>query len=268
MLAGVRESRYIAWRLFVKDLRTEYSKSVLGVVWDFIDPLVLALIFWGLWRIGIIRVTGLAIPYPLFIVYGFLLYQTFVDSVLMPMFIQERSRALMAHVKLRPESMLLAVVYRVLFNHAIRAVILLGFTAFILRPAWLGGDAGIPFSPLGFALFILGSPLLILTGMAYGLVLAPFHMIYGDVGRATQIFLNPLRYASPVMYQFPNAAVHYWMMTINPIAAVLDCLRSLATAGHATWLPQLGAWTACHVLLFLAGWLLYHLSVPIVGQRY
>ncbi len=59
MWAGLVESRYIAWRLFVKDLRAEYSKSVLGVVWDFVDPLVLALIFWCLWLIGIIRVTNL-----------------------------------------------------------------------------------------------------------------------------------------------------------------------------------------------------------------
>ncbi|MCE5231169.1 ABC transporter permease [bacterium] len=269
MWVGVRESRYIAWRLFVKDLKSEYSRSVFGVVWDFVDPLVLALIFYALWLVGIIRVTNLAIPYPLFIVFGFLLYQTFVEAVLMPMFIQERSRALMAHVKLRPESMILAVIYRLLFNHGIRVMILLGFAMFLLRPAWLGGSAAGPhFSVVGFLTFIACSPLLILAGMSVGLVLAPFHMIYGDVGRGTQIILNPLRYASPVMYQIPNLTWQFWLMTLNPIAAILDSLRSVATVGQFTWMPQMGAWVGIQLAVFLVGWFIYHLAVPVVGQRY
>lgn len=269
MVRGLAESRYIAWRLFVKDLRSEYSKSVLGVVWDFVDPLVLALIFWALWLIGIINVHNLPIPYPLFIVYGFLLYQTFAEAVLQPMFIQERSRALMAHVKLRPESMILAVIYRLLFNHAIRVVIMLGFTLVLLRPAWIGGAPDGPsFSLSGFLLFIGCSPLLMLAGMSIGLLLAPFHMIYGDVGRGAQIILNPLRYASPVMYQIPNLTWQWWLMTLNPIAAILDSLRSLATLNHFTWLPQMWTWVAIQAVVFLFAWFVYHLAVPVVGQRY
>lgn len=269
MWTGLVESRYIAWRLFVKDLRAEYSKSVLGVVWDFVDPLVLALIFWCLWLIGIIRVTNLPIPYPLFIVYGFLLYQTFAEAVLLPMFIQERSRALMAHVKLRPESMILAVIYRLLFNHGIRIAILLGFTLFMLRPAWLGGSADGPtFSPVGFLTFIACSPLLLLAGMSVGFLLAPLHMIYGDVGRGTQIVLNPLRYASPVMYQIPNLTWRWWLMTVNPIAAILDSLRCVATVNQFTWWPQMWTWVAIQAAVFLVAWFIYHLAVPIVGQRY
>lgn len=269
MWLGMRESRYIAWRLFIKDLRSEYSKSVLGVVWDFVDPIVLALIFWVLWLIGIIRVTNLPIPYPLFIVYGFFLYQTFAEAVLQPMFIQERSRSLMAHVKLRPESMILAVIYRLLFNHGIRIVILFGFTLFLLRPVWMGGVPGGPtFSPVGFLTFIACSPLLLLAGMSVGLLLAPFHMIYGDVGRGTQIILNPLRYASPVMYQIPNLTARYWLMTLNPIAAILDSLRCVATVNEFTWWPQMWTWVAIQAVVFLVAWFIYHLAVPVVGQRY
>jgi ABC-type polysaccharide/polyol phosphate export permease len=93
-------------------------------------------------------------------------------------------------------------------------------------------------------------------------------MIYGDVGRGTQIILNPLRYASPVMYQIPNLTAQFWLMTLNPIAAILDSLRSVATVNQFTWVPQMSAWIAIQVVVFLIARFIYHLAVPVVGQRY
>lgn len=252
MAQGMRHGRYTAYRLALKDVKGDYAKSVFGLLWDLADPLVFGAIFYFLMVAGIIKPGNLSIPYPLFVTYGMLLYLTITEAWLASLRLFQTSRSLLAQVKIPPEALILSVFFRVSFNSLFRILVLVVFS--------LTMNA---FSPLGFLKFLCCYPLLILAGMALGLVLAPFNAVYSDVDRAVRLIILPLRFASPVFFVIGSAK----LIAINPIAVLITNLRDVATSGHFYNLATLGGWSIGLGALFLFGWFVFHLSVPVLAER-
>ena len=119
------------------------------------------------------------------------------------------------------------------------------------------------FSLLGFVKFLALYPVVILAGMSIGVLLAPFHMVYSDIGRAVRTILLPLRYATPVLYQIPIG----WLLAINPIALILSNLRSLATTDTFASPIEFAVRAALFAVVFLVGWFVFHVSVPVLAER-
>ena len=183
MVSGVLKSRYVAYRLVLKDIKESYSGSVLGFVWDLLDPLILAGIFYYLMQTRLISAEGLGMPASVFVVYGMMLYQTYTESITLSMDLMNRSKNLLNHLNIAPEALVISVAYRVGFNSLFRIGVMLVFSIM----------AGV-FSPIGFLKFIVLFPLMIIWGMAPGLLLAPFNTIYKDVGRIVRLIIVPLRF--------------------------------------------------------------------------
>lgn len=256
MAQGMRSSRYIAYRLVRRDIKNDYATSAFGMLWDLLDPLVLASIFYLLMRTRIIPSDDLGMPPSVFVVYGMMLYQTFSDSVLLSVNVMTRSRNLLTHLKLPPEALILSVLYRVGFNSAFRIVIMLGFSLLAAS-----------FSPVGFAKFLVLFPILILAGMALGIFLAPFNVIYSDVGRLVRIVLVPLRFLSPVIYAIPAASLLGRLQFLNPFTLLLNNLRSLATNNMTTDLLPTAVHLTVLLVVGLAGWFIFHISIPVLAER-
>ncbi len=264
MFRGVLQSRYMAYRLCVKDVRAEYAKSAFGLLWDFVDPFIFASIFFFN-EARIISPGAMTMPYAVFVIYGLLLYQTFSESVTMSLDMMKRSKTILTHLKLPPEALILSVFYRVLFNSAFRIMVMLIFSLVLLGKAVEDGQSA--FSMVGFVKFVLCYPVLILAGMSFGVFLAPFSVIYADVGRVARILLTPLRYASPVLYTLPTAFPFNWISIINPIGPFIENLRSLATSDTVTDLPGIAIRCSVFLVVFSAGWLIFHLAVPVLAER-
>ena len=259
MMRGMLESRYVGYRLFLRDVHSSYAKSMAGWFWDFMDPLMYAVIFFLLDRFGIFNRGAIGMPYPVFIIYGILMYQTFVESVTWPMDVVRRSRNMLTHLKLPPEALIIATFYRILLAASFRIAIMLGFS--------LAMGA---FSPLGFLAFVALFPVLILAGMSIGLALAPFNTVYNDVGRVARLLLLPLRFATPVMYELSDrlaGAGLGWLEYLNPLTSILTTLRALATGIEAPYPAAFAVWVGCYGVLFMAGWFLFHVSIPILAER-
>ena len=258
MIHGMVDSRYVSYRLFIKDLKNEYAKSKFGILWDFVDPLVFASMFCVLQVIGVINPEGrggnLGIPYPVFVAYGFLIYYTFMDAVTYPLDIIKRSRGLLTHQRLAPESLIISLFLRVAFNGAIRIPIMLFFSLI------LGA-----FSFVGFLKFLLLFPFLIFVGMSVGIFLVPLNTIYNDVGKFTRTILVPLRFATPVMYMIP--APYDKTLLFNPISDIIVNLRSLATANTFANFDLMCIKIGCFFVLFLVGWFIFHVSIPVLAER-
>lgn len=252
MASGVAHGHYMAYRLALKDVKGANAKSAFGLLWDLADPLVFGAIFYVLMRAGILHPGDLAIPYALFVTYGMLLYLTFAEAWLGAVRILPASRGLLTQVKAPPEALVLSVFYRVLFNSGFRIAVLLVFTV-----------AMGAFSPLAFLKFLACYPLLVLGGMALGLILAPFNAVYNDVERAVRLVILPLRFATPVFFVIASET----LIRINPAAVLITNLRDLATANQFYDPLALVAWSGGLAGLFLLGWFAFHLSVPVLAER-
>jgi ABC-type polysaccharide/polyol phosphate export permease len=255
MLRGFVTSPYAAYRLTLKDVKGGYARSLFGLLWDLADPLVFGAIFYFLVAGGVLHPGKLEIPYPLFVTYGMLLYQTFTEALLSSMRLFKSSRGLLAHVKIAPETLLLSVFFRCLFNSAFRIVVLLLLTFGLL---------GVSLDRLaGFGLLLLCWPLLIGAGMAIGVALAPLNAIYADVERATSVLLVPLRFATPVFYSIGSTA----LILCNPVAVLIVNLRDLGTGQGFYHAPALVLWSAGLGLLFMVATYVFHVAVPVLAER-
>lgn len=256
MATGMRRSPYIAYRLVVKDVKTQYAHSVFGMLWDLVDPLALGAVFYFLMKYRAINVDYSGMSFTLFIVYGMLLYQTFTDALIKSLDLFKSSKTLLTQLQIYPEALIQAVFLRVLFDSSFRIVIM-------LLVALLVG----PFSAVGFLKFLLLYPLIIFFGMSIGVFLAPLNVIYNDVGRVTRIILFPLRYVTPVVWPIPVTGMFAVLNVVNPIAIVLVNLRNLATSNQTSDLPILAAQASLLAAVFFVGWFIFHISVPVLAER-
>lgn len=258
---GVTISGYSGYRLFIKDIKAEYAQSAFGALWDFVDPLVLAAIFALLMHRGVIDVGELNMPVALFAIYGVMIYQSFADSLTYTVSIIKRSKALLAQTLVPPEALILSSIYRALFFSLFRIAILFVFSlGFSFTSTAQNQDV---LSVIGFGKCVLLFPLILLPGLALGVFLAPFNVIYSDVERGTRILIQPLRYLSPVLWPIPWATV----ATLNPLAPIITNLRSLATADQMLSPASLVVPCVLFTGIFLVGWIIFHLSVPILAAR-
>jgi len=265
MAAGMVQSRYMAYRLCRKDIRAEYAKSALGIVWDFLDPLVMGCVFYILRGAGVINTGDLNMPYAVFIIYGLLLYQTFAESAIMSLGMVKRSKTLLDHLKLPPEALILSVFFRMLFNSYFRILVMLAFSLLLLPGAEAAGHYS--FSLIGFAKFVVCYPLVILIGMSIGLFLAPFNAIYADVGRLMLVVLFPLRYISQTVFFIDKENFPFGLYTFNPIVLTIENLRSLATSNTVIDLSGMVGRCCIFAVVFFLGWMMFHISISLMAER-
>lgn len=255
MFSSVWPSRYIAYRLFLKDLRSKLARTKLGLVWDFLDPLSMACIFIALYYLGIIRSGQTTISYPSFVTIGLFLYEAYTESCIFSINTISRHKTLITQQPLKPEALLLGNLYRFLFYGAIRCSIILIVLVVL-------GE----FNFVGFLIFIALYPTIIIMGMSLGMLLAPFDVLNNDVGRGVRILFNVMRFATPVMWVFPHDKFA-WLYKINPVASLIDSLRTLAIYGTTPYWQEAALWLLCNILLFFVGWYVFHVAVVLLAEQ-
>ncbi len=62
MVGGLRKSPYSAYRMFRRDIKAQYAKSVLGLAWEFIDPIAIAAVFIFLYRFRALSLPDMEMP--------------------------------------------------------------------------------------------------------------------------------------------------------------------------------------------------------------
>lgn len=281
MVQGLRHSFYVGYRLCRKDIKAEHNRSAFGIFWDFADPLMMGIVFYFLMKWRVFDAGLIGMPYPLFVIYGLFLYATFTQGITQSLNVLRNSKTIMDHLKVPPEALIMSVFYRVMFDSAFRLVIMLAFSVgyvFLTADAEGGFAAGFSvsadgaaeslFHPLGFCAFIAAYPILAIFGIGVGILLAPFNAVYLDVGRFVRIVLMPLRYVSNTLFLLPSGT---WLFAhlhaVNPVASFIDGMRGLATGGTIVDPIAFAIWSIVFAVIFVAGWLVFHLSIPILAER-
>jgi len=248
--------RELAWRLFVRDLSAQYRATWLGYFWAFVPPLVSSVTFIFLQSQGIVKIEGTGIPYPAFAMMGTLLWQTFVDAINAPLNAVAAARPMLAKINFPREAILVAALYTLLFNFAIRLLLMVAVMA-----VWKVVPDG------GLVMFPVAVASLVACGFACGLVILPVGTLYGDVGRAVGIVAQFLMLLTPVVYPARTTGLAGWLATWNPISPVLTTARDSLTGQDFTHLAAFWAVTAVAVVMTIAGLIAYRLVMPRLIER-
>lgn len=249
-------SRELAWRLIIRDISSRYRQSAFGILWAFLPPIISAVTFIMLTRASVFKVDATPIPYPAFVLFGTVLWQLFTESLNAPLRSVNAAKSLLAKVNFPREAIIIAGVGLVLFDFAIRSLVLVA--AFV----WFH----LPFTP-GLLLFPLAVLALVLLGTVMGLLLTPLGVLYNDVGAALSAATGIWFFLTPVVYPAPKQGVYAHLVALNPVTPLLIGARDLATRGTlASPAPFMTVALISMVALFLV-WALYRLSLPILIER-
>ena len=256
MVADLKASRELAWRLFVRDVSAQYRQSLLGYFWAFIPPLMASLPLVFLNAQGVVTIKATPIPYAAYAVIGTFIWQSFVDALMSPLKTAIASKQMLARINFPREAILLSGLGVVAFNFLIRTILLAGiFFWFHLTP------------PLTAFLFPIGILMLILAGFTIGLALTPLGLLYNDVQQTIPVAATFLMFLTPVLYPPQESGFAGWLTHWNPLTPLVVCTRDWLTTGVTAQGPAFVLVAAGVVVIMLAGWVAYRLALPHVIAR-
>lgn len=256
MWRDLKASRELAWRLFVRDVSAQYRQSLLGLFWAFIPPIVTGLVFIILHAQGVVNFGTNAVPYPLYVLVGTILWQTFAQSLGAPLKAVVNAKPMLAKIRFPYEALIVSAIYGVLLNLLISMVVLAALFLFYRTPmTW-----GLLWAPAAVLL-------LVMLGISIGLLLTPIGLLYTDVPAALPIVTQLWFLVTPIVYTPPQHYPFTLLAAMNPVAPLLIGARDLITLGKSPELTTLIVAGAATSLLLFVSWLIYRIALPIIIER-
>lgn len=253
---SLRASLPLARRLFIRDLRARYRLSVLGYAWIMLPAVAQTGVWLFLNESNIINSGKTDIPLPLYVLLGTLLYQAFTDALTAPGAQLQAAGSMLARVSFPVESLPLAGFADALLNSVVRLTVVAPvLVAYRVRPS-----ATVLLAPVGLLS-------LLLLGFAIGLLIAPFGVLYQDVGRVVTIVMGFWLLVTPVAYTIPTSGPGRYVATLNPVSPALEATRRWLTGGSLDPVGPLLIVLAISLVLVTAGWTLFRLAVPHLVDR-
>jgi len=253
LIIDTYKSRHLAWRLFTRDLSAQYRQSIFGYIWAFIPPLVTALTFIYLEHKKIIA-PNIAGSYPLYVLTGTLLWQTFIDAITIPLKVMHTNKTLLTKVNVKKEAIILAASGEIAFSLILKLVVFLAIAPFL----------GLATAPMQL-LVPLGLGTLIALGFSISLCLLPLSVLYTDIQRGLTILLNFAFLLAPITYA-PSATqssniLNSLNLSVPVIVSTRDWILGSTTLGPIVPLA-IGS-----MLLFFIGWTIFKVSIPHLISR-
>jgi lipopolysaccharide transport system permease protein len=256
MVNDIWRSRELAWRLAIRDVRSQYRGSFLGYFWAFITPLFSTAVWVFLSASGVVKLASTDIPYPAYVFSGTMLWQIFTEALSSPLGQINASRSMLAKLNFPREALIVSGALKVTFNAGVKVLILVpALFLFGVLPDW------------HIVLFPLGVGVLILVGLSVGLLLAPLGTLYSDIGRFIPLVTQLLMYLSPVVFAMPISGTMAHLFGANPLTPVLLTARAWLTGAESPMLPYFLAVSGSGVLLLVIGWVLYRVTMPVLIER-
>ncbi|WP_156126303.1 hypothetical protein [Hymenobacter sp. DG25B] len=167
------------------------------------------------------------VPYPVVVLAGLFLWQGFVEALNFPLQHIQAAKTTLAKVRVPHDAFVAAGMGLVIFNSALRLLILLAAMLWFQVPL-----TGLLFLvPLGVASrFVLG--------LALGWLVAVLGLLFSDVANALGMVINLWFLVTPVVYTLP-AAANKWLI-LNPVTPLLTTTRQWLLAGP--FVPTPGFW--------------------------
>ncbi|MFN5467104.1 MAG: ABC transporter permease [Pirellulaceae bacterium] len=256
LIADLYRGRELAWRIFVRDIQSQFRQTYLGYLWAFLPPLFTSLTFIFLQSQGIVRVEGVGKSYAAFAMIGTLLWQTFAEALQSPLQAIMSAKSMLSKINFPREAILVAGLYTVGFNFLIRLVLI----ALILLFWGIVPGVGL----LTLPIWTIG---LIFLGFAIGLTLVPIGGLYGDVLKSLPILTQFWMLLTPVVYPARTSGWAGWLSRWNPVAPLITSARaSLTGEPMEGWLFALTV-TLLSCLVAILGLICFRVIMPRIIER-
>jgi len=232
MFDTLSEKKFLLKQLVKRDLTSKYKDSVLGILWSFLNPLFIMLVFTAIFSM----LFGRQIEnYPVYFLSGRVIFD-FYNSATKGAMQSIRSNANLLKKIYVPKYMFtVSKVCYEFINFLISFVILFG--------VMLITGASFHITSI-FAILPIG--LLIIMIFGIGLILAVCNTYFSDIGHLYNVFALILMYASALFYPIEIVPARVQIIfSLNPLYSAITCFREAVVYGV---IPDL--WTLAYLAVF------------------
>lgn len=266
-LAGIRfailsiftefsKARELAWRFFLRDTRAAHRQSLLGYFWLILPPLANTLVWVFLNKSDVIRIDSGAVPYPLFVLAGTILWGAFNGGLMATMGVVNEARGVLSKVNFPHESL----IYTAFLKSSLDTLI----PALLLFPALLIYGVGFHASSLGFLVALIAA---LALGLTLGLILIPIATLYSDVSRAMQLALRFGFFVTPVIFPLPAEGLSRTLFTLNPVTSIIVTGRTWLVGSGESMMPTFLIVCAVMIVCAAFGMVLFKVALPHLIER-
>jgi lipopolysaccharide transport system permease protein len=256
MINDLTSSYELAITLLKRDINAKYRQSVLGYLWAFIPSLFTALAFTMASRSNAIQFNETEIPYPAFVIFSMVIWQTFVEAINGPVQTISESKVMLAKINFKREALILAKLLEVWFNLLIKLVLVV--TVFIyygIPVAWT-----VIFTPIVFSV-------LIFLGIIIGLFLSPLSLLYKDVSYGLSVFINFFLFITPVIFPKPTSGSFATLVNINPVTHLIEAIRKLTLNPWGYDFTSFFITAGITLVIAVIAWVIFRLAMPFAIER-
>ncbi len=255
----MRHHLFLLKELVKRDFQGRYAGSALGLVWSFLQPLWMLLLFTFVFSTVMkISLAGARTGhFAVFLFSGLLPWMAVQEGVTRASTAITDNSNLVKKLSFPAEILVLAVVLAALLHEAIAALIFLGVLGCLGELAW----GGLP-------LLLLAVPLQLALTLGLGLLLGAVNVFFRDIAQVLGMLFTGWFYLTPIVY--PAAAVparfRSWI-ALNPLTALVELYRQSFLGGALALVPGTGALALAAAVLLCAGFLLFrHLKAAFVDE--
>lgn len=253
---GIMDGRELAIRLTVRDISAQYRQAALGLLWALIMPLANTLTWVFLNRTGIVSIGATALPYPVYVFTGTMLWSIFMDALNAPLEKATAAKVMLAKINFPREAIILSGIFQTMFNGAIKIGLMIAALLMLgIFPDW------------HLILLPLGVLSLILVGTTIGLLLTPIGLLYTDIGKGLPLVMQFLMYVTPVVFPMPKTGWTAVIFTVNPLSSLILTTRDWLTGFSPEYLEHFLLVNGISLILLFTVALIYRLVMPILIER-
>lgn len=229
----------LLWALVYRNVMARYRKSVLGIGWAIVQPVMYMVVF-TLLR-GVSGVNSDGIPYPLFTFAALAPWSFFSNAIVTSAPSVVMNANVVKKVAVPREVFPLSAVITALFDFVMASLVLAGLMIFYKVA-------------VGWALLWMPVLLGLTTMLAFaiGMLLAAFGTFKHDLVLAAPFLMQLWLFASPIIYPFSQVPEQWrTLYMLNPMAGLIEGYRNILLRAEAPALDLL-AWSTVITFVVLA----------------
>lgn len=240
------EKWFLLKQLVKRDFTTKYKESVLGIIWSFLSPLMIMIVFTLIFSVLFTRQIE---NYAVYYLSGRVLYTFFVSSTRGAMKSIRGNRHILTKIFVPRYMFAMGTICYEFVNFLISLIIL--FAVMIVT--------GAEFHLMMFAsIFPIIFVAIMVVGV--GLILAVLNTYFSDIGHFYSVFTLVLMYASALFYPMEIVPANIQMIfTLNPIYIAISCFRDSMLFNVFPDISSLLYLAICSVMFFAVGFLLFRI---------
>ncbi len=240
----IKKQRFLFEELVKRDFKKKYKRTVLGMLWSLISPLMQLLVMSVVFK----SFFGAGQPhYTIYLFAGNLTYSFFKDSTYGGMNALMQNAGIITKINLPKYMFLLSKNLASLINFGLTLIVFFAFVAV----------DGVPFH-VRFLMLVYPIICLIIFNIGCGFILSALFVIFKDVQYLYDIFTLMLMYLSAIFYTTNNYSENVQkLFYLNPIYVYITYIRHIVLDGYIPGLATHGLCLLYAVLALGIGALIY-----------